>query len=381
MSSLALVDTFFPATAALLPDRLRDALSPEWAIDACPAPAATLALPPTLPGFGHLAVPWPSLLAVTLASVPLAFLLASRLESAAAAKAARRRRRRAEELRLWRDACACFAGMNASAALAHCFLAPLAPLAWPLRLARAADVAFTGASSTFLIAASAARRELGGRGGDEEPRRRLLAATRAAALALAALALAGNAVPASVAAAAAAASPSSPSSSWPRRASLAALSRGQLPFANEAAYLGPTLLAAALLSLGDVLPALRGALSQQKQKRQQRPAWPILAAALAAGVAFSAAALDAPLCALFGARGFAWGFNGVTVLFASCDLAFVALARHALQEEPEEEEEEEEHEAGGGGGGRGGDKGAAGRVVGVSAVAAARAGRSKRKLF
>jgi hypothetical protein len=358
MSSLELLDAFFPTSAALLPHTLRDALS---AVAECPVPTATLtlALPLPLPLLPprQLDVAWPSLLAVTLASVALALTLAARLDEHG--KRGEKRRSRGgggddgaaahHELALWRDACVLFAGMNLSAALAHCLL-PLAlssQLAWPLRLARAADVAFTGASSTFLIAASAARRGRRGASSDDATtakRRRRLATL--AALALAFLALAGNAVPASVAAAKAAASPPP---SLPRRAALAALSQGQLPLANEAAYLGPTLLAAALLSLSDVLPSLRGALCapRQQQQQQQQHAWILAAAAASAALAFSTIALDAPLCRLLGPRGFGFGFNGVTLLFVACDLIFVALTRYALAAAAAEDGEEEEAVGGG----------------------------------
>lgn len=365
MSSLALVDTFFPATASLLPHAVRDALSPAWASAACPAPS--LALPP-LPrrlggssGGAAAAASWPSLLAVTLAGAPLALALASRLERRAAA--ARTAPAVAEELRLWRAACVLFAGMNAAAALAHCVLPPATggdPLAWPLRLARAADVACTGAASTFLIAASAARRaarrgrENGGAGADGARPRRLLAT--GAALAVAAVAFAGNAVPAGVAAraaaAAAAAAPSS-ASSWPRRAALAALARGQLPLANEAAYLAPTLLAAALLALSDVPRAPRRVLAAllapvvggggARSRRARTDTW-ALGAAAAAALALASLALDAPACRLLGPRGFAAGANGVTALFVACDLAFVALTGYALAAA---EEGREGHEEGG----------------------------------
>ena len=189
MSSAALVDAFFPTSAAIIdawPGLRGLLLSPPWARRACPAPAAVVA--------GVVSLAWPSLLALTLASVPFALLLAVKLERAARRLVASKQQQ--EELRLWRDASALFAGMNAAAAFAHCLLPPLLPpsspaaaLAWPLRLARAADVAFTGASSSFLIAASAARcaaRRRGGgdEGGDGSSARPRNLAPRRAALAL-----------------------------------------------------------------------------------------------------------------------------------------------------------------------------------------------------
>lgn len=186
---------------------------------------------------------------------------------------------------LWRRAFGWFAAMNISAIVCHILTQEASP--WK-PLTRALDVSCTCCSSSFLILASSLhpphqprRALLQISSGKQTGTQRWMAAADALAVLNMAFAIYSN--------------------------------YHNIPFVNEALYIGTTLAAAGLLFLQQVVLA---------PTPQPGRAW-LLAATCCAGLAMQSPLADRHLCRAFGKH-----VNQVHLLFAGCDGAFWCLYKY-----------------------------------------------------